>query len=224
MRARDVMVTDVITLSPDDDVSKAVKLLVDHEISALPVIDEERHVVGILSEADLLHRDEFGTKKLRPWWLEAVTPISVLAMDYAKSHGRKVAELMSERVVTASEDTPISELTTLFERNRIKRVPIVRDGKLVGVVSRSKLIQTLASEPAASQHDEQGDRKIKLEVLARLGEQTWTGFGERNIVVANGIVHVWGLVASPQERKALHALVETVPGVQGISDEMIPAY
>jgi CBS domain-containing protein len=224
MNASDVMVRDVITVRPDDDISAAVKLLVDYDISALPVIDKGRQVVGIISEADLLHRDEFGTKKIRPWWLEAITPISVLAMDYAKSHGRKVAELMSEKVVTASESTSISELATLFERNRIKRVPIVRDGKLVGVVSRSKLIQALASEPAASQHDEQMDRKIKLEVLARLGEQPWTGFGERNIVVANGIVHVWGLAASPEERKALHALVETVPGVQGISDEMIPAY
>jgi CBS domain-containing protein len=157
MNASDLMVRDVISIRPDDDLSEAVKLLVDHDISALPVIDEGRQVVGILSEADLLHRDELGTKKIRPWWLEAITPISVLAMDYAKSHGRKVAELMSEKVITASESTPISELATLFERNRIKHVPIVRDGKLVGVVSRSKLTLALASQPASSQHDEQID-------------------------------------------------------------------
>jgi CBS domain-containing protein len=224
MDASDIMVRDVIAIRPEDDVSDAVKLLVDHEISALPVIDTARHVVGILSEADLLYRDELGTRKLRPWWLEAVTPLSVLAMDYARSHGRKVADLMSETVIAASENTSISELATLFERHRIKRVPILRDGKLVGVVSRSKLIQALASEPAATQHDEHGDRAIKLDILARLGDQSWTGFGERNIVVANGTVHIWGLVASPEERKALHALVESVPGVQSIVDEMIPAY
>jgi CBS domain-containing protein len=224
MNASDVMAQSVLTIRPEDDVCDAVKLLVDHDISALPVIDEAHHVVGILSEADLLHRDEFGTKKMRPWWLEAITPISVLAMDYAKSHGRKVADLMSEKVISASESTPISELATLFERHRIKRLPIVRDGKLVGVVSRSKLIQALASEPAAAQHDERVDRSIKLDILDRLRGQSWTGFGERNIVVANGVVHIWGLVASPQERKALHVLVESVPGVQSIVDEMIPSY
>jgi osmotically-inducible protein OsmY len=105
-----------------------------------------------------------------------------------------------------------------------QRVPIVKDGKLIGVVSRSNLIQALASTPAASQHDQLADLVIRLEVLARLREQSWTGFGERNVVVANGTVHLWGLVGSPEERKALLALTESIPGVQGVSDDMIPSY
>ena len=106
MNASDVMVLDVVTVGPDEDVSKAVKLLVDHDISALPVIDSERRVIGILSEADLIHRDKIGTAKHRAWWLEAITPASVLALDYAKSHGRKVSELMSDNVISAAEDHP----------------------------------------------------------------------------------------------------------------------
>lgn len=147
MNASDVMVHDVVTVGPDDDLAKAVQLLVDHDVSALPVIDADRRVVGILSEGDLLHREEIGTVKHRPWWLEAITPASVLAFDYAKSHGRKVAEVMSEHVVSASEDTSLAELASILEKNKIKRVPILKDGKLVGIVSRANLIQALASAP-----------------------------------------------------------------------------
>ena len=224
MIASDVMVHDIVTIGPEEDVSKAVKLLVDHDISALPVVDDERRVIGILSEADLLHRDKIGTEQHRAWWLEAVTPASVLALDYAKSHGRKVAEVMSEDVISADEDTPLSELANILEKNRIKRVPILKDGKLVGIVSRSNLIQALASAPSQPENDQLADRGIRSAILARLAEQSWTDFGERNIVVTNGVVNLWGLVGSPEEHKALLALAESVPGVREVSDEMIASY
>jgi len=224
MKASDVMVRDVITVGPDDDVAVAAKLLVDHDISALPVVDRDRRVIGILSEADLLRREELGTEKQRPWWLEAVTPASVLAMEYSRAHGEKVAELMSRKVVTASADASLSEIATLLERHRIKRVPIVEQDRLVGVVSRTNLIQALASSPRLSHHAVEGDRAIRLEILARLAHQRWTGFGERNVVVSDGIVHLWGLVGSPEERRALLALAESTPGVRSIEDEMIASY
>lgn len=141
MNASDVMVRDVVTVGPEEAISKAVQLLVDHDISALPVIDNDRRVIGILSEADLLHRDKIGTEKHRAWWLEAVTPPSVLALDYAKSHGRRVAEL-------------------------IKRVPILKDGKLVGIVSRSNLIQALASVASQPEIELLSDRGIRSAILA----------------------------------------------------------
>jgi CBS domain-containing protein len=219
------MVRDVITIGPDDDVSRAAKMLVDYDISALPVVDRNRHVIGILSEADLLRREELGTEKRRPWWLEAITPSSILAIDYSKSHGRKVSEVMSEAIVTAKADTPLSDIAALLERKRIKRVPIVDDdGKLIGVVSRANLIQALASAPTVPQNNVDKDRTIRLEILDRLAKQPWTGFGERNVIVAAGTVHLWGLVGSPEERKALIALAESVPGVQGVSDELISSY
>jgi CBS domain-containing protein len=145
MKASDVMVRNVITIGPDDDVAHAARMLTEHDISALPVVDEHRRILGILSEADLLRREELGTEKLRPAWLEAVMPPSRLAADYSRSHGRKVRELMSETVFTAQSDAPLSEIAALFERKRIKRIPIVEDGKLIGVVSRANLIQALAS-------------------------------------------------------------------------------
>ncbi len=228
MKAMDVMVRDVITVSPGDDVADAVQLLADYDVSALPVVDDEENVVGIISEADLLHREEIGTEKRRPWWLEAVTPASSLAGEFAKSHGRRVEEVMSTNIIAASEDTPLGEIATLLERHRIKRVPILRSGKLVGIVSRGNLIQALASSQAqagaAAGSGTDSDRKIRREVLDRLGDQDWTDFGERNVIVSNGIVHLWGLVGTPEEHKALLALAEGVPGVVDVSDEMIPAY
>ncbi|HUI20184.1 MAG TPA: CBS domain-containing protein [Methylocella sp.] len=224
MNASDVMVRDVVTVRPEDEVSDAVRLLVDHDISALPVVDDGGHVLGVLSEADLLHREEDGTVKPRPWWVEAITPAHVLALDYAKSHGRRVAEVMSNRVISASEDTPLSELASILEKNRIKRVPILKDGKLVGIVSRANLIQALASSPTVAAQGLIADRCIRAAILARLAEQSWTDFGERNVVVSDGIVHLWGLVGSPEEHKALLALVQDVPGVRQISDEMFPSY
>ena len=135
-----------------------------------PFSTKTGNLVGMLSEADLIHRAEIGTEKHRPWWLEAVTGASTLAEEFAKSHGKKVGEVMTTGVISVSEDTPLSEIAALFERKRIKRVPVVKDGKLVGIVSRSNLIQALATVVGhMDQHDET-DRQIRLELLSRLQE------------------------------------------------------
>ena len=169
MKALDVMVRDVVTVKPDDEVAEAVKLLAEYDISALPVVDDGSNVVGIISEADLLHRQEIATEKHRPWWLEAVTPASTLAGEFAKSHGRRVAEIMSTDVISAAEETPLGEIATMLERHRIKRVPVLRGGKLVGIVSRSNLIEALASSRApASGAGAEADRKIRQALLDRL--------------------------------------------------------
>jgi CBS domain-containing protein len=223
MKAMDVMVRDVVTAKPDMDVGSAIKLLVEHDISALPVVNDDGTVVGVVSEADLVRRTEIGTEKHRPWWLEALTPGSILAEEFAKAHGLRVGEVMSPHVVSASEETPLGEIATLMEKHRIKRVPIIENGKLVGIVSRSNLIQALAS---SLQHDpaKETDREIRLDLLSRLADQKWTDFGSRNVIVTGGVVHLWGMVGSAEERTALVALAEGVPGVVRVSDEMIPSY
>jgi CBS domain-containing protein len=224
MQASDVMTRGVVTVGPKTDLAEAVRLLATHDVSALPVVDGENDLVGILSEADLIHRVEIGTEKHRSWWVEAVTPGAALAGEFAKEHGRKVGEIMTPEVVSVAEDTPLSEIAALLERERIKRVPVVRNGKLVGIVSRSNLIQALASVVGHIDEPAETDRQIRLEVLSRLEQQSWTDFGSRNVTVGDHVVHLWGLVGSPQERKALMALAESVPGVARVCDEMISAY
>jgi CBS domain-containing protein len=224
MRAIDVMVRDVVTVRPNTDVAEAIKLLSEHDVSALPVVDAAGNLVGVLSEADLIHRAEIGTEKRRPWWLEAVTGASTLAEEFAKSHGKKVSEVTTNRVISVTEETPLSEIAAIFERKRINRVPVVKDGRLVGIVSRSNLIQALASVVGRMDQHDESDRQIRLDLLARLQEQKWTDFGSRNVTVSNRVVHLWGLVGSEAERKALLALAESISGVSRVSDEMIPAY
>jgi CBS domain-containing protein len=220
MRAMDVMVRDVVTASPDEDVDQVVELLAKHDASTLPVVDADGNVVGMIGDLDLMRRPEIGTEKHHPWWMEAMTPASKLAGEFAKSHGRRV----STQVISASEDTPLGDIANLLEKHRIKRVPILRDGKLVGMVSRSNLIQALASSHGRPHDAAESDRDIRSILLTHLGEQDWTDFGSRNVIVTDGVVHLWGLVGSEEERKALTALAEGVPGVVGVSDEMIPAY
>lgn len=225
MRAVDVMVRNVVTVHPETEVADAVKLLAEHDISALPVVDDRGALVGMLSEADLIHRAEIGTEKHRPWWVEAVTGASTLAAEYAQAYGRTVDALMTTTLVTVSEDTTLAEIASIFERQRIKRVPVVREGRLVGIVSRSNLIQALASLPFREMDRvDETDRQLRLELLAQLQQQRWTDFGGRNVTVSNRVVHLWGLVGSPEERRALLALAEGIPGVARVSDEMISAY
>jgi CBS domain-containing protein len=131
---------------------------------------------------------------------------------------------MSRDVITATEDTPLGGIAGILERHRIKRVPIVRGNELVGIVSRANLVQALASTVLAPVVAPDRDRRIRQELLSRLEEQTWTDFGSRNVVVTGGEVHLWGLVGSPAERKALIAIAEGVPDVTEVVDEMIPAY
>jgi CBS domain-containing protein len=224
MIASDVMVRDVKTVGPGARVAEAARLMAQNDLSALPVVDDHEQLVGIISEADLLRREEIGTEVHRPQWIEAMTPTSTLAAEFAKSHGRQVKELMSEDVIAAKEDTPLAEIAAILERRRIKRIPITRDGVLVGIVSRANLIQALASASLEPTKELDQSRAIRQELLSRLETQSWTDFGSRNVIVADGKVHLWGLVGSPAERKALVALAEGVPGVAGVVDEMIPAY
>jgi CBS domain-containing protein len=221
MQASDVMVRDVVTVTPDADIEEAIKLLIANDISALPVVDGDANLVGIISEADLIQRPEIGTERRRPWSLEAVTPAATLAEEFAKAYGKKVRELMTKDVVSAAADTPLSEIAALLERKRIKRVPITRDGKVVGVVSRANLIQALATVVGNVEEGQTSDRRIRDDLLDRLKQQQlWTDFGTRNVIVSRGEVHLWGLVSSEAERKALIALAESIPGVTRVSDEM----
>jgi len=204
MRAIDVMVRDVVTVRPDTEVAEAIKLLTEHDVSALPVLDQAGDLVGILSEADLIRRAEIGTETHRPWWSEAMTGASTLAEEFAKSHGKKVGEVMTYGVISVTEETPLAEIAARFERRRIKRVPVVKDGKLVGIVSRSNLIQALASVVGRIDQLDETDRQIRLELLSRLKAQPWTGFGDRNVTVGNRVVHLWGLL--PRRKSARRCL------------------
>jgi len=220
MNASDIMVTDVITTTRDGDVQDVAKLLLTNRISAVPVVDAAGKLVGMVSEGDLLRRGEAGTGHERAWWLRLLMDRDILAAEYLKEHSRKVADVMTRDVVVAHPETSVADIATLLERHRIKRVPIVRDGKLVGVVSRANLIQALAtyrgtpSQPVA-------DTELREKLVAFLKSEAWVRPSMVNVTVSDGTVDLWGIVDSSLQKQALRVAVETTPGVKAINDNIL---
>ena len=221
MRAVEVMTTKVITVGENASVAEVAKLLAERGISAVPVVDKDHKVIGMVSEGDLLHRTETGTEKCRSWWLEMMASTNQLAGDYIKSHSANVKDVMTRDVISVSDTTPLADIAILLEANRIKRVPVVRDGKLVGIVSRANLVRALAmtvNEPPSSV--ELDDRTIRDELLAELKAQKWAEISPANVTVKDGVVHLWSSYLSEQEKRALVVAAENTPGVRRVEDHM----
>jgi len=224
MRARDVMVRAVVTTSSDTTVEQLARLMINLRISGVPVMDRDGRLVGIVTEGDLLRRVETGTERHRPRWSEPFSSSSRLAAAYIKSHAKRVADIMTREVFSVEELATLGEIADLLETKHIKRVPVVHDGKIVGIVSRADLLKVLAGGGAKTAHEEQ-DRTIRAQLLAELREQKWADASEGRVVVSDGVVHLWGIVGSEDERRALRILAENTPGVRGIEDhtEFAPA-
>jgi CBS domain-containing protein len=227
MRAMDVMTSKVITVDENATVSHAAKLLAEHGISAVPVVDNDNRMIGMISEGDLLHRAETGTARRRSWWLEMVSSTNQLAGEYIKSHSGKVKDAMTRDVLSVTEETPVADIAVLLETNRIKRVPVLRDGKLVGIVSRANLVRALAMTiNAAADGAEADDRSIRDKLLAELKAEKWAEVSPANVTVKDGVVHLWSSYLSEQEKRALVVAAENIPGVRRVEDHMrpVPAY
>ena len=217
MRASDIMTTKIITASPDMSVRQAAGTMVFAGISGMPVVDESGKLLGMVTEGDLLHRAEIGTGvKQRAWWLELVASTTDLATQYVKEHGKKVRDVMSTDVATITESCPVADIADLLDRRRIKRVPVMRDGKVVGVVSRANLIRALVTmAPEVPAGAENGDHAIREDVLAAMDGQPWA-IARENVIVENGTVHFWGPVVGAEEGNALRVTAENVPGVKDV--------
>lgn len=220
MQASDIMTTDVISVRPGTSVFEAATLLADHHISGLPVVDESGNVVGMLTEADLLHRIETGTgKPQRSWFGEFLHSTRKLAGEYLKEHAARVENVMTANVVSISPATELGEIADTLERHHIKRVPVLVDGKLVGIVSRSNLIRALASALQPNPDAVASDEAIRRGVLKSLAGHRWAAATEK-VVVKDGVVHFWGTVNSEEERNAILVSADQVPGVKGVEDHL----
>ena len=221
MKAADVMTTKVVTVASDATAQEAAGLMLGNRISGLPVVDPSGKLVGIVSEGDLLHRAELGTERDRPWWLELLTANRILACDYVKAHGRKVSELMTRDVITASPATPINAIARLLEKHAIKRVPILDHGKLVGIVARANLVQGLAGLKVETPARQAGkDAEIREEAIARLLRAPWRPW-LLNVTVHDGVTDLWGIANSKEEKTAAGVAVENAPGVVSVNNHII---
>ena len=227
MRAMDIMTTKVITVSPETTVRELAALLSERGISGVPVVDAENRLVGIVSEGDLLHRAETGTErrteKRRASWLDSLASDRELARDYAKSHASKVADIMTREVIAVGETAALAEIADLFEAKRIKRVPVLRDGALVGIVSRANLVRALAAitdRPTA----DGDDRSLRARLLAELSGQEWARIWAADVLVRDRVVHFWFADDQPEEeRQAMRIAAENIPGVRQVEQHIVPA-
>ncbi len=222
MNAADIMSHPVVTVTPDDGIAEAGRLMLRHRVSGLPVIDRHGAVVGILTEGDLLRRTETGTAQRRPRWLEFWVTSGRLAADYVASHGRKVGEIMTAQVVSATPQTPVADIVALMEQHHVKRVPILEpDGRPVGIVSRANLVRALLHALADREPPVGNDDAIRERILAEIAKVPWGPRATVDVTVKGGIVDLYGTIIHGSERAALQVLAENVPGVQAVRDHVV---
>jgi len=220
MLACDVMGRNVITVTSDTGLNEIISLLTSHRISALPVVDGGK-LVGIVTESDLLRRVETGTELHRSRWAEFFASAETLARDYTKSHATKAGHLMSRNVIVVQADTPLGEVADVLASHNIKRVPVMLNGQLVGIVSRANLVQALASQSRFRLAADADDRQIRQRLQDELSHQAWVESALLyNIVVEEGVVHFWGLIRSETERQATIVAAENIPGVKKVVDHL----
>ncbi len=220
MKAKDIMTSPVITVGSNATVHEVACLLAERGISAVPVVDGDKGVVGIVSEGDLLRRKELGSNKRRSWWLELLAGTDTLARDYTQSHTSAVRDVMRSPVISVSEETPLTDIADILEEHGIKRVTVMREGKLVGLVSRADLVRTLA-RAAAKADPLRDDKSIRNTMLQRIKSQPWAATASVNFLVEGGVIELHGLVASGDQHRALRVLAETVPGVKSVRDRIV---
>ncbi|MBN9305471.1 MAG: CBS domain-containing protein [Devosia sp.] len=207
----------IVTVMPAHSVRHAAQMMLDHKVSGVPVVDGDGQLVGILTEGDLLRRVEYGLTGSRPHWIEAVSAEGA-ARDFVKSHSWRVADVMSKPVVAATEDTSLADVAVMFGTRGIKRAPVVRDGRLVGIVSRADLLRIIAA--AKPERIAAGDSALEISATARLRDADTVFAACPEVTVVNGVVHLWGRVRSEAERDAAHVAVEGVEGITGIEDHL----
>jgi CBS domain-containing protein len=223
MKAADVRTGDVISVAGDTSVCDVARLLLDKKISAVPVVDGKGRLLGIVSEGDLLRRVETNTERTRSRWLELVTTSRDLAAEYVKSHARRASDIMTTNVITASETTSLGDIVDMLEAHKIKRVPIVRDNIVIGIVSRANLLKALVAMADGDVAAELDDQAILQKLSAELHDRKWAKSTGIEIQVRNGVVHLSGTVMTDSARNALRIAAEGVPGVRAVEDHMVHA-
>jgi CBS domain-containing protein len=219
LTAADVMTTDVVSVDADKSVRDIAEILYTRRISGVPVVDADGRVIGIVSEGDLIAHAAIIGEQHRSWWLSLFTDESVTARDYVKAHGRTARDVMTTKVVSVAETATLAEIAETLHRHRIKRVPVFRGGKLVGIVTRGNLLQalvTLKTEPPRIVDD----RTIHDQLMRELRDQPWAHV--LDATVENGVVHLHGTFQTDDERRALRIAAENVPGVKGVEDHLTP--
>jgi CBS domain-containing protein len=219
MRAHQIMTRSVTAISPDATILEAANTMLRQHVSGLPVVNAGGQLVGVVSEGDFIRRSEIGTQRKRGRWLKFLLGAGESATDYIHEHSRKVSDVMTSDPITVSEDATLEEIVNAMETNGVKRLPVMRGDRLVGIVSRANLLQAVASLAREIPDPTADDDHIRSRVIASIEKNDWSPFG-LNVIVRDGIVHLSGVVTEERSRQAAIVAAQNVAGVKQVHDHL----
>lgn len=215
MRAQDVMTRDLVTIPPGTPLDAIARLFAERGISGAPVVDQDGRLLGLVTESDLMRRIAAPEDRPRGWLREAFTPAGRQAASFARTHGRTARDVMTTALVTAEEDTPIAHIAKMMEERGIRRVPVLREGKLAGIVARADLVRALMT-PEATPHEAASDERIRRAVRAAMRAEPWVDAYFIFPDVKDGVVFFHGYCRDEAVKQALRVLAERIPGVRDV--------
>lgn len=220
MQAQDIMTRDVVTVRPTASVHEIAKLMVEKHVSGIPVVDDAGAVIGMVSQTDLMHRAEVGTERKRKWWFRAFADANTLARDFIKAHGHAAQDIMARQIVSVRADAELRDVADILDKHRIKRVPVVKDGKLAGIVTRGDLVRALSLSQIVKSEKKLDNATLHKALKEQLHRHAWVNESFINLVVNDGVVELWGYVESADQQRALRVLVEETEGVAKVIDKI----
>ena len=219
MRAHQIMTKYVTTVTPHTTIEDAANIMLRCHLSGVPVVNDEGSLVGIVSESDFLRRTEIGTERKRPAFLQFFASAGKLAADFVHERGRKVEDIMTRDPVTVTEQTPLSELVELMEKRGIKRLPVLSGKVMVGIVTRSNLLQAVASLAREIPDPTADDDHIRDRVTRTIQATDWRPAGFQ-ATVRNGIVHLHGIIFDDHVRQATIVAAKNIAGLKEVHDHL----
>lgn len=219
MRAYQIMTPRLTTVQVDTPIAKAAGLMLEKRVSGLPVVDAKGRLVGIVSEGDFLRRGEIGTRHRRSGWLEFFVGPGKLASEFVKEEGRTVGDVMTRDPVTITEDATLEDIVQIMEQKGIKRLPVLRNGDLIGIVTRANLLQAVANLARDASQPSTDDDTLRKDILNAIESQSWSPMG-LNAVVRDGVVDLSGVITDDRQRNAVVVAARNVPGVKAVHDHM----
>lgn len=220
MKAGDIMTAGAATIGAEASVADAAKMMVQHRVSGLPVVDADGRLIGMISERDLLRRAELGTEKQRPRWFDLWVTPGDAADDYVHAHGRTVRDVMSPAAVSVSAETPLEDVVSIMEKRGFKRLPVLRDGRIVGIVSRANFLVALTHRLADAAAPVADDLAVRRAILDEIEDQTWSGHAMVDVEVVAGRVNLRGTVTDDRVRRAVVVAAETAAGARPVTENL----
>lgn len=220
MKANEIMSRNVATVTPETPISEIAALMVEKHVSGVPVVGDNGNLLGMVSQSDLLHRAEVGTERKHKWWFRVFANSNALAREFVKTHGHRAHDIMTRHIVSVREDAELRDVADILDKHRIKRVPVVADGKLVGIITRGDLVRALSLVQIAKADKKVDNASLHKALQERMQKQPWINKTYVNLTANDGVVELWGFVDSAEQHRALRLLVEETDGVKKVEDKL----